>query len=92
MILHPTISVSDIYRTCQSKRNRLQSHSGKHYVTLVVMTPTNLTEKQSELLAQFHELENAKNKEEKSSWSKKISLDLDKAWSRLKSFAGQSQS
>lgn len=66
--------------------------SGKHYVTLVVMTPTNMTEKQEELLKQYHELENAKGKEEKSTWSKKISLDLDKAWSRLKSFAGQSQS
>lgn len=51
-----------------------------------------MTEKQEELLKEYHELENAKEKEEKSSWSKKISRDLDKAWSRLKSFAGQSKS
>jgi DnaJ-class molecular chaperone len=87
VLLNPTSATS-----IDLNSNLLLSCSGKHYVTLVVMTPTNMTEKQAELLKQYHELENAKGKEEKSTWSKKISLDLDKAWSRLKSFAGQSQS
>jgi DnaJ-class molecular chaperone len=60
--------------------------SGNHYVKLVVNTPSTLTERQTELLKEFAELEALKSKDE--SWTKKFSL-LDKAWSRLKSFGGQ---
>lgn len=61
-------------------------NSGNHYVKVVVVTPSSLTERQTELLQEFAELEGLKGKDE--SWTKKFSL-LDKAWSRLKSFGGQ---
>ena len=61
---------------------------GHHYVKLLVVTPTALTDKQKALLKEFQELEESKVKDERC-WTKTFSTNLDNAWSRLKSFTSQ---
>lgn len=76
--------------SCQCDTYLLFNRSGNQYVRLVVVTPTSLTEEQVDLLKKFSALEGSKVQDERS-WTSKFSLDLDKAWSRLKSFTGQAK-
>lgn len=63
--------------------------SGNQYVKVHVEIPSSITEKQKELIEQFAAEEG--NKVESSAWSKKIGGDVNSAWTRLKSFMGQSE-
>ena len=60
---------------------------GNHYVKIQIDIPTNLTEKQTQLLEEFNIEESVKEKVNPSS-SKGSGGVLDSAWSRLKSFLG----
>ena len=64
---------------------------GNHYVKILVVTPTDLTEKQKALLMEFDMLEQNKEKDERC-WTKKFTNNLDSAWNRIKSFTGQESS
>ena len=62
---------------------------GNHYVKLMVVTPTALTDKQKALLQDFEAEENSKVKDDRY-WTKTFSKNLDNAWNRLKSFSAKS--